>query len=145
MKKILNKIILTLGAVAITFSTLSAEKIGEIKTSGIVFKDKLEILAFNDPGIKGVTCYVTSPKKSLSFEDPTDASISCRKTGEIKGVMRSGKRIFKNSKGLFVKSLYVDRIYDYKRKVLVYVSYTGKLSGTNANNSISVVRIKEGK
>ena len=39
--------------------------------------------------------------------------------------------------------MYVDRIYDKKRNVLVYVSYTEKLSGDNANNSISIEQLRE--
>ena len=35
-----------------------------------------------------------------------------------------------------------NRIYDKKRNVLIYASYTSKLSGDNANNSVSVVVIK---
>ena len=41
----------------------NAEMIGEIRTSGLLIKDSLEIHAFDDPDIKGVTCYVTIPKK----------------------------------------------------------------------------------
>ena len=39
--------------------SLFGEQLGTIKTSGMIFKDTLEIHAFGDPTIFGVTCYVT--------------------------------------------------------------------------------------
>lgn len=126
----------------VNVNVTNAEVLGSIETSGMVFKDSLQIEAFDDPYLSGVTCYIALPKKSLSFSDQTDASISCRKTGKITGKLKSKKRIFKEKKGIFVKSLYVDRIYDVKRNVLIYVSYTSKLSGDNASNSVSVVVVK---
>ena len=120
-----------------------AETIGIIKTSGIFIKDSLEVLAFDDPTIKGITCYVTAPQKALSFTDPSNSSISCRKVGKVEGFVgdlpQSTRNIFSRSKNLFFKKLSVDRIYDAKRHVLVYVSYTKKLTGDNASNSVSVV------
>ena len=120
-----------------------AEKIATIETSGILFKDTLEIHAFDDPTINGVTCYVSTPKKSLSFSDPSNVSISCRKVGEINGDITSSPRIFKKSKNLFFKNLYVDRFFDSKRNVLIYVAYTEKMTGNNASNSISVVALSK--
>ncbi len=143
MKK-LNKVILPLALGLAFFATAfdaEAEKLATIKTSGILFKDTLEVLAFDDPDIKGATCFVTMPKRALSIEDQTDTSISCRKVSEIKGNISSKQKIFKNKKSWFFKSMYVDRIFDKKRNVIIYVSYTKKMSGDNANNSISVISL----
>ena len=63
----------------------------------MLFKDSLEIHVFDDPQIKGISCYVTSPKRSLSFEDQTDSSISCRKVSAISGSLTSKRKIFKQS------------------------------------------------
>lgn len=127
--------------ILILSATLAAESIGEVETSGVMFKDKLKVLAFDDGG---VTCYVAFPKKSLSFADQTDASISCRQTESILESQRTDKKeIFSEKKGLFFKEMNVSRFFDKKRNVLVYVSYTKKLTGNNANNSISVVVIKD--
>lgn len=124
-------------------SNVYSEQLGKISTSGLVFKDYLEIHAFDDPNISGITCYVTAPKRSLHFVDQTDSSISCRKTGKIIGNLVSKSKIFKQKKSWFIKSMFVDRIYDKKRNVLIYISYTKKLSGDNANNSISVVVVNQ--
>ena len=133
----MKKIVLSLSLIV---SVATAETIATIKTSGVFIKDKLEVQAFDDGG---VTCYISMPKRALSFEDQTDSSISCRQTGIInKSQLVSQKSIFSAKKGLFVKSVHMDRIYDKKRNVLIYASYTSKLSGDNANNSVSVVVIK---
>ncbi|MBL4693366.1 MAG: CreA family protein [Magnetovibrio sp.] len=48
--------------------------------------------------------------------------------------------VFRQSKNiLFFKTMHVDRFYDKARNVLVYISYTSKLTGKNASHSISVV------
>ena len=41
-----------------------ADTIGSVATKGILFKDKLNVEAFDDPTIKGVTCYTTVQKGS---------------------------------------------------------------------------------
>ena len=138
MKNTIKMILMTLAL--LTLNAAAGDFIGEVKTSGIMFKDKLEITAYDDGG---VTCYVGLPKKSLSFSDQTDTSISCRQTGTISESQKSNKsKLFSEKKGIFVKSMHISRFYDKKRNVLVYVSYTEKMTGDNANNSLSVVVIK---
>lgn len=141
MKKYFPTIVAVIALLLVIMGQAKAQHLGTIETSGMLFKDKLEIHAFDDPTIKGVTCFVTLPKRSMSIEDQTDTSIACRKVGKIDGNLVSQKQIFKRSKSWFLKSMYVDRIWDAKRKSLVYVSYTKKMSGDNANNSVSVVTL----
>lgn len=116
-----------------------AEVIGKSNAKGLVFKDKLEVHAFDDPFIKGVTCYTTYYDRALTWNDSSSVSLSCRKTGPISGKLESRNHIFAQSKNFFFKETVVDRYYDSKRKVLVYVTYTKATSGENASNSISVV------
>lgn len=118
---------------------VQAELLHTAKTSGMVIKDSVEVHAFDDPDVKGVTCYYTLPKKTLSIEDQTDSSVSCRQVGPISGDLTTKESIMKASKSWFVKSLHLDRIYDKSRNVLIYLTYTKKMSGENSNNSISVV------
>ena len=119
-----------------------AEEIGKVKTKGFIFKDTVSVVAFDDPSIKGVTCYTTVVDKALSFSDSSSVSLSCRQTGIIKGKLKSTNNIFKKSKNLFFKKTVVDRFYDKKRGVLVYLTYTKATSGENMSNSVSVVVIK---
>jgi CreA protein len=125
-----------------TASLASEDTIGTVGTSGMLFKDTITIQAFDDPTIKGVTCYITLPSRTLSFDDPTDTSIACRKIGPIIGDLKSNTDIFSASKSIFFKTNRVDRFYDSKRKVLIYLSYTVKLSGDNSSHSISVVPVE---
>lgn len=141
MKKHFPTVVAVIALLLIIMGQVKAQHLGTIETSGMVFKDRLKTHAFDDPTIKGVTCFVTLPKRTLAIEDQTDTSIACRKVGKIEGNLVSQKQIFKHSKSWFLKSLYVDRIWDAKRKSLVYVSYTKKMAGDNANNSVSVVTL----
>jgi CreA protein len=140
MFKVAHMFVISL-IVLLTCSAVQSEMLGKIETSGMLFKDTLEVHAFDDPDIAGITCYVTLPKRSLSITDQTDTSISCRKVGHISGRIASKKKIFKNKKSWFIKSMFIDRIYDKNRNVVVYISYTKKMSGDNANNSVSVVAL----
>jgi|SaaInlStandDraft_4_1057021.scaffolds.fasta_scaffold101417_1 CreA protein len=141
----MRKVVLALVAwslVGLYSATASAEHLHTVKTSGIMFKDSIEVHVFDDPTIGGVSCYYTMPKRSMSFEDQTNSSISCRQVGRITGELVTKSHLMKASKGLFVKSLVIDRVYDSTRHVLVYLTYTKKMYGDNASNSISVVPIR---
>lgn len=134
MKKILLAVLL--------FSTPAfAEPVGTVETSGIIFKDTVTIHAVDDPSIRGVTCYVTTTEiGGPNLENPTDSSIACRQTGPVSGSLAAAKDVFRQSKNiLFFKTMHVDRFYDKARNVLVYISYTSKLTGKNASHSVSVV------
>lgn len=137
-----NAIVVFFFSLCFAFSAFGAEeKIGEVKTTGLIVKDRIEVHVFDDPTIEGVACYVTIPVRTMSFEDPTDSSIACRQVGPIKGNLTTMDNVFKNSKSLFFKTQHVDRMYDPKRKVLIYLTYTTKTSGNNASHSISVVPV----
>lgn len=121
-------------------STVFAEIIGSSKTSGILFKDTLTVNAQDDPDFNGITCYTTYIEiGGPNLENPSNSSISCRMIGTFKEKPSSRKNVFYKAKNLFFKKLVVDRFYDKKRNVLVYLSYTKKLTGKNASHSISVV------
>jgi len=115
------------------------EIVGSVETSGVFFKDSIDIIAFDDPDIQGITCYVTLPKRALSFSDPTDSSLACRRIGEVKGKMSAASDVFKASKNLFFKTSHVDRFFDAKRNVLIYISYTTSSGSDNHAHSVSVV------
>jgi len=122
--------------------SLFAETIGEVSTKGMVFKDKVEVVAFDDPTISGIACYTTVHHRALSFVDSSDASLACRQIGKITGDLKDLPDIFSRDKSFFFKTTVVDRFYDAKRKVLVYLSYTKDFgSKGNSSHSISVVPV----
>ena len=136
----MKKLFALLSTILISTSAL-ADKVGEVKTSGIFIKDSIEIHSFQDPTLTGVACHVTYADKAFSMDNPTDSSISCRQVSkEVSGDYRSEQEdIFSKSKNLFFKTMRVDRFYDEKNHTLVYISYVRKTSGDNAAHSISSV------
>jgi len=124
---------------SLSVSAAGAEKIGEVATSGLMFKDSIEIDAFDDPTIKGISCYVTLAKRSMSLSDPTDSSLDCRKIGPVSGKIGAQSDIFSSNKNFFFKVTRVDRFYDAERNVLVYLSYTTSTGSNNHAHSVSVV------
>jgi CreA protein len=140
-------------------SPAGAEEIGRVSTTFkmIGANDKIVIEAFDDPDIKGATCYVSRAKTggisgALGVaEDRSDASLACRQTGPISLADKiiqgkeDGRRVFKKSTSLLFKKLQVVRFYDRKRNVLVYLSYSDKLVEGSPKNSISTIVIRSWK
>ena len=120
----------------------NADTIGTVETKGLFIKDKISVQAFDDPDIAGITCYTTVHDRALSWEDGSSVSLSCRKTGKISGKLASSKNVFARSKSPFFKETVVDRFYDSKRGVLVYLTYTRATGGKNNSHSISVVVVE---
>ena len=124
----------------------SARLIGQIKGSGLVFKDTLQVEAFQDPKVKGVYLYVSNFQIPLSerlggnfFNDPSYASVACARTGKVaiasniaKGT--AGEEVFEESKSLLFKTLRVQRIYDEESNSVVYVSFNTRLDKNDDSN-----------
>ncbi len=126
--------------------------VGEIST---VFKligpnHKIVVSAFDDPKVRGVTCYVARPKTGgikggLGLaEDPSIASVSCVQTGPISFTKKidsdeSGEEVFDESRSLIFKSLNINRLYDKENGNLVYVVRTHRVIEGSPTTSISVV------
>lgn len=136
----MKKLLILLSTVLFATS-VQAGKVGEVKTSGMFFKDSIEIHGFYDPTLTGIACHVTYADKAFSMDNPTDSSISCRQISkEISGDFKTDEEdIFSKSKNLFFKTMRVDRFYDEDTHTLVYISYVRKTSGDNASHSISSV------
>ncbi|MEZ0262595.1 MAG: CreA family protein [Alphaproteobacteria bacterium] len=111
---------------------------------------KIIITAFDDPKVKGVTCYVARPRTGgitggLGLaEDPSLASVSCVQTGAITytgklDADKSGEEVFDESRSFIFKSLSIDRIYDKGNGSLVYVARTTRIIEGSPATSISVI------
>ena len=124
-----------------------ARLVGEIKTSGIVFKDTLNIEQFDDPKVKGVTLYISNFQKPINerlnpkdfFTDPSYASVTCARTGPVaiadniaKG--KQGEEVFEENKSLLFKQLRVQRIYDEETNTVVYASFNTRLDKNSDDN-----------
>jgi CreA protein len=111
---------------------------------------KIIISAFDDPKIKGVTCYVARPKTGgikggLGLaEDPSLVSVSCSQTGPISFTGKidaddSGEEVFDESRSIIFKTLSINRLYDQSNGSLIYVARTTKIIEGSPTTSLSVV------
>ena len=130
-----------------------ADDIGSVDTAFKLIgpNHKIVIEAFDDPQIKGATCYLSRAKKGgitggLGIaEDTSDASLTCRQTGTItlppkvvSGEL-DGDQVFEKSTSILFKKIQVVRFYDKKRNVLIYLTYSDKLIEGSPKNSISAI------
>lgn len=128
-----------------------AETIGEVDT---VFKligpdHKIVVDAYDDPEVRGVTCYVSRAKTGgitggLGLaEDKAEASIACRQTGAIafpKPIRRQDE-MFSERISLVFKRLRVVRMVDVKRNTLVYLTYSDRVIEGSPQNSVTAVPV----
>jgi CreA protein len=133
----------------LSVSHLSAEQIGEVGVDWV--GNDIIIEAIADPEVAGVTCHIAYFERGLFdriskgnwFEDPSNASISCRQTGpiEIGDIDRdeNGEDVFRASRSIILKSLRVKRIFDEKNQTLVYIAHAAELSDGSAKVSMSTV------
>jgi catabolite regulation protein CreA len=118
--------------------------VGDVPTSGFVFKDTLKITAFNDPKVEGITLYLADfdrpaiEKLNNIFDDPSSSSLTCAKTGPItfKNIDRSqqGEEVFEESKNLIFKQIRVKRIFDPSSNTLVYTSFSTRFNKGGDDN-----------
>ncbi|KRB97955.1 hypothetical protein ASE11_14160 [Hydrogenophaga sp. Root209] len=136
-------------------SAAHAQAIGEVDT---VFKwlgpdHKIVVDAFDDPKVKGVTCYVSRAKTGgikggLGLaEDKSDASIECKQVGAVSFVgdpLRQQEVVFTERTSLVFKKLQVVRMVDKTRNTLVYLSYSDRVIEGSPDNSITAVPLPPG-
>lgn len=130
-------------------SPAKAEQIGEVGVDWV--GNDIIIEAIADPDVAGVTCHIAYFERGLFdrlskgnwFEDPSNASISCRQTGpiEIGDIDRddNGEDVFRASRSIILKSLRVKRIFDEKNQTLVYIAHAAELTDGSAKVSMSTV------
>lgn len=128
-----------------------AERVGEVDT---VFKfigpdHKIVVDAYEDPGVRGVTCYVSRAKTGgirggLGLaEDKAEASIACRQTGPISfpQPLKQQDEMFSERISLVFKRLRVVRMVDAKRNTLVYLTYSDRVIEGSPQNSVTAVPV----
>ncbi|CAM9737998.1 unnamed protein product [Heterosigma akashiwo] len=125
---------------------LAARTVAEIPASGLVFKDTLNVEAFADPKVEGVTLYLSDFTRPITerlqkdfFSDPSSASVTCARTGPMRladNIERGpkGEDVFSEAKSLLFKSIKVKRVYDADTNTVVYVSYSDKLIKSDDDN-----------
>jgi len=143
-----------LAALALTSSLAHAEEIGSVDT---VFKfigpdHKIVVEAFDDPGVQGVTCFVSRAKTggikgALGLaEDKSEASIACRQIGPIAIAqpIKALEEIFSERTSLIFKRLRIVRMVDAKRHALVYLTYSDRVIEGSPQNAVTAVAVDRG-
>lgn len=132
----------------------AAEHIGEVDT---VFKligpdHKIVVDAYDDPGVSGVTCYVSRAKTGgikggLGLaEDRSEAAIACRQTGPISfsKPIPTQEEMYSERISLVFKRLRVVRMVDAARNTLVYLTYSDRVIEGSPQNSVTAVPVDRG-
>ena len=132
----------------------NAQRVGEVDT---VFKligpdHKIVVDAYDDPEVKGVTCYVSRAKTggiTGAFglaEDKAEASIACRQTGPISfsKPLKRQDEMFNERISLVFKRLRVVRMVDAARNTLVYLTYSDRVIEGSPQNSVTAVPVDRG-
>ena len=127
----------------------AAEQVGEVDVDWI--GNDIVIEAITDPEVTGVTCHLAYFERGLLdrlsqgnwFEDPSNASIACRQTGEIEigdiDTSEDGEDVFREGQSILLKSIRVKRIYDEANRTLIYLAHARELTEGSAKMSISTV------
>jgi len=154
-RQLLPTIRLALCAAALTCALpAGAERVGEVDT---VFKligpdHKIVVDAYDDPGVRGVTCYVSRAKTGgikggLGLaEDKAEASIACRQTGPISFAkpIPTQDEMYSERISLIFKKLRVVRMVDAPRNTLIYLTYSDRVIEGSPQNSITAVAVDRG-
>lgn len=142
---------LALALATATATALHAEEIGSVDT---VFKfigpdHKIVVEAFDDPGVSGVTCFISRAKTGGlkgAFglaEDKSEASIACRQVGPIAIAkpIKEQEEIFSERTSLIFKRQRIVRMVDPKRNTLVYLTYSDRVIEGSPQNSVTAVPV----
>jgi CreA protein len=130
------------------------QRIGEVDTAfQLIGPDhKVIVEAYDDPRVKGVTCYVSRAKTGgikggLGLaEDKSEASIACRQVGPISFVapLPQQEEVFSERISLVFKRLRIVRMVDKGRNALVYLTYSERLIEGSPQNSVTAVAVDRG-
>lgn len=129
----------------------SGEKIGTVDTAfqWIGRDHDIIVEAYDDPGVKGVTCYVSRArvggiKGTLGLaEDRAEASIACRQVGpiQIPEPLKKQEEVFSERMSILFKRLRIVRMVDSARNTLVYLTYSDKLVDGSPQNGVTAVPV----
>ena len=147
---LLRTTVATLCLVGATASP-AADKIGSVDTAFQWLGRDHDILveAYDDPGVAGVTCYVSRAriggiKGTLGLaEDRAEASIACRQVGPISipEPLKKQEEVFSERMSILFKRLRIVRMVDAPRNTLVYLTYSEKLVDGSPQNSVTAVPV----
>ncbi|RQR34359.1 CreA family protein [Burkholderia sp. Bp9143] len=129
-------------------SVVDAEELARIPPHSQRYGTHIGISAYDDPLLKGVTCFVSEPHSSderPSFRDGhgAEASVSCHQTGTLATTARLPRQalVFDESVDPVFRSIHVVRIVDIRRLVVLYFSYMESDVAGDLPGHVDVVRL----
>ena len=127
------------------------QRVGEVDTAFQLLgpDHKVVVEAYDDPRVKGVTCYVSRAKTGgikggLGLaEDKAEASIACRQVGPISfaSALPQQEEVFSERMSIIFKKLRIMRVVDKARYTLVYLTYSERLIEGSPQNSVTAVPV----
>lgn len=127
------------------------QRVGEVDTAFQLLgpDHKVIVEAYDDPRVKGVTCYVSRAKTGgikggLGLaEDKAEASIACRQVGPISfaSPLPQQEEVFSERMSIIFKKLRIVRMVDRSRNTLVYLTYSERLIDGSPQNSVTAVPV----
>ncbi|CAM5396463.1 CreA family protein [Thauera mechernichensis] len=144
--------LLALGAVLLA-PLAQAETVGSVNTAFKLIGRNHQVVVevFDDPKVKGVSCYVSRArtggvKGTLGLaEDTADASVACRQVGEISFAepLRRQEEVFSQSASILFKKIRIVRMVNSARNTLVYLVYSDKLIDGSPQNNVTAVPVPQ--
>lgn len=132
-------------------ATARAEQVGAVDTAfqWLGPDHKVVVEAYDDPRVKGITCYVSRAKTGgikggLGLaEDKAEASIACRQVGPITftGPVPQQEEVFSERMSIIFKKLRIVRMVDKARNALVYLTYSERLIEGSPMNAVTAVAV----
>lgn len=132
------------------------EQVGYVNTAitnlGLTRSHRVVVERFDDPEVRGVSCYVSQARTGgLSgmvgvAEDPARFGLQCLATGpvQVQEAARRGERgeqVFQSQTSFFFKETRVHRFLDEARGVVVYLAWSTRLIDGSPYNAVSTVPI----
>ena len=111
--------------------------------------DKVCVSGFDDPKVPGVACHISQArtggiKGPLGLaEDPSRFSLDCHQVGPIAlpDKLSKDEEVFSESTSVLFKETKVIRMYDDKRRTLVYLAISKKVVEGSPMNALSTVPV----
>jgi CreA protein len=138
-----------LGAALALPLCVQAETVGAVDTAFKLIGRNHQVVVevFDDPKVKGVSCYVSRArtggiKGTLGLaEDTADASVACRQVGEIALLepLEQQEEVFSERASILFKKVRIVRMADARRNTLVYLVYSDKLIDGSPQNNVTAV------
>ena len=129
---------------------VQGEEFARIATHSQRYGGQIGISAFDDPLLKGVTCYVSRTHDDNTFGSNAhpartpNAEISCHQVGKISMSKQIPKQaqVFDESVDPIFKELHLFRILDSSRLTVLYFSYTETELAGDMPGHVDVIRLQ---